>query len=231
MGSEVRNTAVVAAVTSVLLLLVFVWWFGFDWILLLAYSLIAVLATFSVPLLYRMAGFTLADEMQWLESRESADHEAMMDRLKTLRGQLDDLGIKEGVQQADTLTDILADYHSVVETRFIGKKNSPMAYLSAARRVQKNAIQNLTDAVAVGHSLSSISRHDDQANSHERKSELNAGQSERLTGLLDENRKLFSALTDTAVEVANIRSYSDYERLDTMARLVSLAEIASNTGK
>jgi hypothetical protein len=49
--------------------------------------------------------------------------------------------------------------------------------------------------------------------------------------LLAETRKLFDALTDTAVEVANIRSYSDYERLDTLARLVSLAEIASHSGK
>ena len=61
--------------------------------------------------------------------------------------------------------------------------------------------------------------------------ELGSGQSERLRSLLDENRNLFGALTDTAVEVANIRSYSDYERLDTLARLVSLAEIANKTGK
>jgi len=60
---------------------------------------------------------------------------------------------------------------------------------------------------------------------------LNTDQSERLDNLLTENRHLFEALTDTAVEVANIRSYSDYERLDTMARLVSLSEIASQSGK
>jgi len=56
-------------------------------------------------------------------------------------------------------------------------------------------------------------------------------QSQRLNNLLTENRQLFEALTDTAVEVANIRSYSDYERMDTMARLVSLSEIASRSGK
>jgi len=222
---------VLAAAVSLGLLLVFLWWFGLDWLLLGVYAAIAVVATLSVPLLYRLAGFTLADEIHWLESRETADHEAMMARLKTLRSELDTLKIEEGVKQADTLTDILSDYHSVVETRFIGKNKAPVAYLSAARRVQKHAIQNLTDAVAVGHSLSSISRHDADSNPHERIAELNAGQSGRLSGLLEENRNLFAALTDTAVEVANIRSYSDYERLDTMARLVSLAEIASNTGK
>jgi len=61
--------------------------------------------------------------------------------------------------------------------------------------------------------------------------DLNKEQSSRLRSLLDDNRGYFEALTDTAVEVANIRSYSDYERMDTLARLVSLAEIASHTGR
>ena len=60
---------------------------------------------------------------------------------------------------------------------------------------------------------------------------LEADQQQRMTTLLDDNQQLLDALTDTAVEVANIRTVSDYDRLDTLARLVSLAEIASNTGK
>jgi len=185
-------------------------------------------AVLSVPALYRLSGFTLEDEVQWMESREQADHEQLMSRLGVLRGQLSDLGIKEGVQQADTLTAMLDDYHSVVETRFIGKQHSPMVYLSAARRVQKHAIQNLTDVVAVGHSLSSISHHTASDKPLSRMQDLDKEQSTRLQGLLTENQQLFEALTDTAVEVANIRSYSDYERMDTLARLVSLAEIASH---
>jgi len=195
------------------------------------YAGVALLATLSVPLMYRLAGFTLADEIEWLESREAEDHKNLVNRLSELRVQLERLGIDEGVKQTDTLTNILHDYHNVVETRFLGKKHSPIAYLSAARRVQKHAVQNLTDAVAVGHSIASISRHDIHDNPLERMQELGSGQSERLRSLLDENRNLFGALTDTAVEVANIRSYSDYERLDTLARLVSLAEIANKTGK
>ena len=195
------------------------------------YAGVALLATLSVPLMYRLAGFTLADEIEWLESREAEDHKNLVNRLSELRTQLERLGIDEGVKQTETLTNILNDYHNVVETRFLGKKHSPIAYLSAARRVQKHAVQNLTDAVAVGHSIASISRHDIHDNPLERMQELGSVQSERLRSLLDENRNLFGALTDTAVEVANIRSYSDYERLDTLARLVSLAEIANKTGK
>lgn len=196
-----------------------------------AYTAVAALATITVPALYRLAGFTLADEVDWLESRESEDHEKMLARLVTLEGQLSDLGIEEGVKQSRRLTGILDDFHSVVETRFLGKKHSPMTYLSTARRVQKHAIENLNDVVAVGHSLASISRHDDSKDADEKMRTLNRDQSERLDNLLTENRQLFEALTDTAVEVANISSYSDYERLDTMARLVSLSEIASRTGK
>ncbi len=216
---------------SAVLLGVAYWWFRADSLVLAVYAGVALLATLSVPLMYRLAGFTLADEIEWLESREAEDHENLVNRLSQLRTQLADLGIDEGVKQADTLTNILNDYHGVVETRFLGKKHSPIAYLSAARRVQKHAVQNLTDAVAVGHSIASISRHDNHTNPLERMQELGTGQSERLRSLLDENRNLFGALTDTAVEVANIRSYSDYERLDTLARLVSLAEIANRTGK
>jgi len=227
----VRNTSVFAGIASVGLLAIFFWWFRGDLTLTAAYAAVAVLAALSVPVLYRLGGFTLADEVTWLESREADDHKSMLARLVSLEKQLDELGIEEGVEQTRTLSAILNDYHAVVETRFLGKKHSPIAYLSTARRVQKHAIQNLTDVVAVGHSLASISRHDGRGDGGERLQGLNDGQSDRLNNLLTENRQLFEALTDTAVEVANISSYSDYERLDTMARLVSLSEIASRSGK
>jgi len=231
LGSAVRNTSVFAGIASLVLLAVFYWWFRGDLLLTAAYAGVALLATLSVPVLYRLSGFTLADEVQWLESREADDHKSMLARLVTLEKQLDELNIEEGVEQTRTLAAILNDYHAVVETRFLGKKHSPVAYLSTARRVQKQAIQNLTDVVAVGHSLASISRHGELGDGVERMQGLNEGQSDRLNNLLAENRQLFEALTDTAVEVANISSYSDYERLDTMARLVSLSEIASQSGK
>ena len=226
----------VAATLSALLLALFIWWFQPSLPVLAGYAVLAIVATFTVPLLYRQTGFTLKDELEWLEEREAHEHEQLVKRLRELRDELDQLGIREGVSQATRLTAMLDDYHSVVETRFIGKKHSPIAYLSTARRVQKHAIQNLNDIVAVGHSLSSISRHDsdnDHSNDSRREKfdRLNREQSERLNGLLTENRKLFDALTDTAVEVANISSFSEFERLDTLARLVSMSEIASQTGK
>jgi len=109
-----------------------------------------------------------------------------------------------------------------VETRVVGKKHSPLVYLSTARTVQKHAVQNLNDAVAVGHSLQSISRHGFD-NSID-------GSNEHLDGEQTDRRDRY-ALTDTAVEVANIDSFSKYERIDTLARLVSLSEIAGKTGR
>ncbi len=224
-----------AAVLSALLLALFIWWFRPDLPALAGYALVAFIAVFTVPLLYRQTGFTLADELGWLEEREAQEHEQLTARLHELRDELHKLEIDEGVSQATRLTAMLEDYHSVVETRFIGKKNSPIAYLATARRVQKHAIQNLNDVVAVGHSLSSISRNEgknDRNDSRREKFErLNREQSDRLEGLLTENRNLFDALTDTAVEVANISSFSEFERLDTLARLVSMSEIASQSGK
>ncbi|MEE9319708.1 MAG: hypothetical protein V3U76_04610 [Granulosicoccus sp.] len=241
-----RNTAVAAALLSVLLLAAFAYWFRPDWQWLAGYAGMAMLAALSVPILYRVAGFTRADELEWLEQRETAEHEAMLSDLSQVRGALAALDIAEGVRQADTLSAMLSDYHAVVETRFRGKSRGPLAYLATARRVQKHAVQNLVDAVATGHSLASIARHDrldgEQSRSTtpeiaetnvrgDRLQNLENEQELRLNGLLETNRQLFDALTDTAVEVANIRAFSEYERLDTLARLVSLAEIASQTGK
>jgi len=112
---------------------IFYWWFRGDWVLSAAYAGLGLLATLSVPLLYRLGGFTLADEVLWLESREAEDHKSMLARLDTLEKQLEELNIDEGVKQARTLSAILNDYHSVVETRFLGKKHSPVAMRGAPR--------------------------------------------------------------------------------------------------
>lgn len=235
----------VAAVIAIGLAILFFIWFSPPLWLFALYLLIATVAVFSVPALYRLGGYTLADELNWLENREAAEHEEMVQRLKELRSELKRMDIDAGVRQADTLNAILTDYHSVIETRFIGKKHSPLAYLSTARRVQKHAIQNLNDVVAVGHSLQSISRHgfdsdegrsdeshsNDQDERRDRYLTLQQEQESRMSGLLNQNQQLFDALTDTAVEVANIESFSQYEKLDTLARLVSLSEIASQTGR
>ena len=224
-----------AALVSVALTVLFGWWFHPGWAVLLGYAALGIMATASVPAVYRLAGFTLADEVQWLEQRETLEHDEMVARLGELRIELATLNIDAAVQQADTLGAMLDDYHAVIDSRFRGKKHSPVTYLSAARRLQKHAVQNLNDVVAIGHSLVSISRHDESTGStddarRQRLDILQDDQQQRLQSLLDENQRLFDALTDTAVEVANIRSFSQFERLETLTHLVSLAEIASHSG-
>ena len=244
-GSDVRNTTVIAALIALLLALGFWVWFSPPLWLLGAYLFFSVIAVFSVPAVYRLGGFTLADELVWLENREAEEHHGMLQRLSALREELSSLEIDAGVRQADVLTEILTDYHKVVETRFIGKKHSPLVYLSTARTVQKHAVQNLNDVVAVGHSLQSISRHgfdntsssqeqrdvDEQDDRRDRYVTMRSEQEARMSGLLNQNQQLFDALTDTAVEVANIESFSKYERIDTLARLVSLSEITGSTSR
>lgn len=66
----------------------------------------------------------------------------MSQRLKDIKTELKQLKLDEGIRQADVLNDIIDDYHSVVETRFFGKPNSPVTYLSAARTVQKHGLWN-----------------------------------------------------------------------------------------
>jgi len=205
--------------------------------MLMGYLFLSLIALLSVPIIYRLAGFTRKDESQWLEDREAHEYNELSERLKNTREKLVSLGITTGVKQAERLTDLVEDYHTVVETRFIGKKHMPLEYLGAARQVQKQAVQNLADVVTVGHSMltidksrinSDIEKHQGE-NSHKHSS-LYDEQGVRIKKLLDENEQLFDALTETAVEVANIDSFSRYERIDTLSRLVSLSQIASNSG-
>jgi hypothetical protein len=213
-----------AAALSIALVALFAWWFQPPWWLLGVYAVAAALIALTVPLLYRWFGYKVDDEAVWLHERNLREHDALMQRLETARAALTELNITHGVKQANSLNDILDDYRSVVETRFVGKTFTPITYLNAARSVQEHVVQNLTDMVAVGHSLSGINRQQGQT-------DLYQEQQQRLNDLLAENEKLFTALTETAVEVANIRSISQFERLDTLARLVSLAQTANNTGQ
>lgn len=201
---------------------------------------VSVVAILTVPLLYRLFGYSAQDDVIWLKERESEEHEQLIDRLASLKKELQQLKLEKSEHQVDVLRKIINDYHSVVETRFLGKKHSPLTYLSAARTVQKTALQNLTDMVAIGHSIASIERNhlapeqietDTIQHRQNKQAQLYQEQNTRLDNLLEENRKLFNAMMETAVEVANIKSFNEFERIDTLSRLVSLAEIAKKTDK
>ena len=236
----IKRYTYIALTLSIILLGAFFWWFQGNLIATGIYAAIGLVSVLSVPLLYRMAGYSDADDVEWLAEREASEHEEMRQRLVNLQSELDVLGLDEGKRQVNLLTDIIDDYHSVVETRFFGKAKAPTTYLGAARSVQKHAIQNLADVVAVGHSLSTLSRNHRQAGDvestqqqvrHEKQNELLSDQQQRIDGLLEENNQMFHSLTETAVEIANIRSFTDYERTDALARLVALAQIANKSGR
>jgi len=236
----IKRYSLIAAIASLILLGAFYWWFQGNLIATAVYALIALLSLLTVPLMYRLSGYSDDDDNVWLQEREAQEHIEMSERLGSIRAELEGLGLTEGVRQANLLSNIINDYHSVVESRFYGKANAPVTYLGAARTVQKHAIQNLGDTVAVGHSLSSLSRNfrteDEIANTqqqerHDKQVELHSEQEGRLNKLFEENNQLFHSLTETAVEIANIKSFSDYQRTDAQARLVALAEIASKSGQ
>ncbi|HIO92089.1 MAG TPA: hypothetical protein EYG68_04500 [Leucothrix mucor] len=216
------------------------WWFQGGWLLSLIYTVIAIIALLSVPVLYRIMGYANADDVIRLKQQEEQGHQQLIDRLATLKTELGNLELDKAVHQTSVLRKIINDYHAVVATRFLGKQHSPLTYLGAARTVQRTAIQNLTDIVAIGHSIETIRRNKlDEAHidseaiqqRQDKQNNLSLEQNSRLDSLLEENRKLFNALMETAVEVANIKSFNEFERLDTLSRLVSLAEIAKKTEK
>jgi hypothetical protein len=197
-------------------------------------------AFLSVPIMYHLLGYTHIDDLYWLKQQEQNEHQQLLERIALSKQELNNLQLDTAVHQADVLHNIIKDYHSVVATRFLGKKHSPLTYLSAARTVQRTSSQNLIDMVAIGHSIETIKRNkleqqqinnDTVQQRQQKQSALYQEQQLRLENLLEENRKLFNALMETAVEVANIESFNEFERLDTLSRLISLAEIAKRTEK
>ncbi len=216
------------------------WWFQGGLLLTTIYTAISLVALASVPLMYRLMGYADMDDVARLKQQEQEGHQQLIDRLATIKKELSNLKLDKAVHQTDVLSKIINDYHAVVATRFLGKEHSPLTYLGAARTVQRTAMQNLTDMVAIGHSMKAIEGNklaDGQIDSdaiqqrQDKQADLYQEQSARLDNLLEENRKLFNALMETAVEVANIKSFNEFERLDTLSRLVSLAEIAKKTEK
>lgn len=211
----------IAAAFSLALVAIFNWWFQSTWLVTLGYALISIIAIALVPLCYRWFGFLDDEVITGILQQEQREHSEMMQRLKDMENDLDDLDNKEGARQADTLTELLNDFHEIIANRFRGKQLSSSTYLNAARRVQNQALQNLSDMVGIGHSIESLKR---QQPSDDNK-QL-ATQQLRLDELIKENRKLFQALSDTSIEVANIQEIGAFERTETLARLNDLADIA-----
>lgn len=211
----------IAAIVSVALVAIYSWWFQSSWVITLGYALLSTLALALVPVCYRLFGFLDNDVLNELLEQEQREHSEMMQRLKNMESDLASLDNTEGARQAKTLTELLNDFHGIIANRFRGKQLSSSTYLNAARRVQNQALQNLSDMVGVGHSIESIKRH-----ANPDSSEQLTMQQSKLNELIRENRKLFTALSDTSVEVANIQEIAAFERTETLARLNDLADIA-----
>lgn len=212
-----------AAALSLLLIGSYTWWFQTSWAVSLAYAIFAILTLATIPLCYRFFGFQDVDVIRGLLVQEQTEHEEMISRLKKLQVDLKHLNIEEGSQQAGTLLHLLNDFHEVIANRFHGKQLSSTTYLNAARGVQNQTLQNLSDMAGVGHSMVSLQRN---TNSDTAARDQLQSQQKRLDALIVDNRRLFKALSDTSVEVANIQEIGAFERTETLAKLRDLADIA-----
>lgn len=219
-GILLIKAVAVAAMASVLLIVAYAWWFQSSWMVTLGYALASVLAIVLVPLCYRWFGFLDRELIAEMLDQEEREHNEMMLRLSTIQSDLESLDIKQGAEQVVTLKHLLNDFHEVVANRFRGKELTRSTYLNAARNVQNQTLQNLSDMVGIGHSISSLSRQGAKDESKQ------SAQQSRLNKLLAENRKLFEALSDTSVEVANIQEIGEFERTETLGRLKDLVRIA-----
>ncbi len=222
--TNLRSAVAIAAAASVVLVGLYVWWFKPPWPISAAYTVFALLAMLAVPLAYRWFGYHDHDAIVDLHAREEQEHREMLARLDRLESDLESLGNQTGTTQARSLMHLLNDFHEVIANRFAGKQLSASSYLGAARRVQNQVIQNLSDMVGVGHSLASLQRQPSADDSAAQAQQL------RISGLVEDNEKLFKALIDTSVEVANIQQIGEFERTETLARLKDLSIIARQQG-
>ena len=217
-----KAVVAVAVAISTVLFAAFYWWFRPDLWVTVLYATICFIAIISVPLCYRFFGYVDSDAIRELQALEQKDHDEMLSRLSSVKKGLSDLSIEEGARQAKTLNSLLNDFHEVIANRFAGKNLSASTYLNAARRVQNQALQNLSDMVGIGHTIESLKRQDSEEDKHRQLAEQNT----RLQKLIESNKELFQALTDTSIEVANIEEIGKFERKETLSRLNDLADIA-----
>lgn len=222
--TNLRAAIAIAAAATVALIGAYFWWFQPSWPIAAGYLFFAAIALLAVPLSYRWFGYHDHDAITDLHAREQREHTEMLQRLDRLQRDLESLGNEPGTAQARTLIDLLNDFHEVIANRFAGKQLSASSYLGAARRVQNQVIQNLSDMVGVGHSLASLQR---QSTSDD---DATQAQQQRISGFIEDNDKLFQALIDTSVEVANIQEIGEFERTETLARLKDLSIIARQKG-
>lgn len=214
-----------AALATLLLIAAYFWWFQAPLLVTLGYAVVSVLGLALVPLCYRWFGFLDMEVIRQLLDQEEREHNEMMQRLSTMQNDLETLDNEEGARQVVTLKHLLNDFHEVIANRFRGKQLSSSTYLDAARNVQNQSLQNLSDMVGIGHSISSLQRQQPDNDSQQPPAQLSM-QQDRLDALLSENRRLFKALSDTSVEVANIQEIGEFERTETLARLKDLVSIA-----
>lgn len=218
-----KASLTLALAASVALVALFSWWFQLPWYGVAGYAVFSLLALLAVPLSYRWFGFHDDDAISALHAQEQREHVQMLQRLEQLQSELSDQENSEGASQAANLTKLLKDFHDVIGNRFGGKQLAASSYLGAARRVQNQALQNLSDMVGIGHSIASLRRQRDEKTLQE--------QQQRVSALLDNNRHLFDALTATSVEVANIQEIGEFERTETLARLKDLTLLARHKGQ
>jgi len=105
LGSSVKRYTLVAVLLSVVLFLLFLFWFKPGVLPALGYLILSLFALISVPMVYRVAGFTRQDETRWLEEREEREFIELRDRLQVTRDNLQSMGIAEGVKVLFRLTD------------------------------------------------------------------------------------------------------------------------------
>ncbi|MEM7260277.1 MAG: hypothetical protein AAF404_23135, partial [Pseudomonadota bacterium] len=175
-------SVVIGAAATALLIALYAWWFQAPLLITAVYALVSVLALVLVPLCYRWFGFLDNEVIQALIDQEAREHREMMQHLERLESDLETLDNPQGSTQVGTLRHLLNDFHEVIANRFRGKQLSSSTYLDAARNVQNQALQNLSDMVGIGHSISSLNRQQSADNSDQIQS-----QSTRLNGFLTEN--------------------------------------------
>ena len=71
----IKRYTYIALTLSIILLGAFFWWFQGNLIATGIYAAISLVSVLSVPLLYRMAGYSDADDVEWLAEREASEHE------------------------------------------------------------------------------------------------------------------------------------------------------------
>ncbi len=217
------------------------WWFPFSWLTLTA----ILLPLPPLLLLWRWMSKGARNRYHSRSHTRSLQDPRVLARLKE---NLTALGAQQSVEQLDQLSDKFEDLGKVLKLQFNEDELTYVRYQQSAEMVRISVLENIRemevalnsvrsiDSVRLRKKLSALHKQSHQralaeTETLQKRLDVYTRQTERVQTLLLENETALTALSNTAVALADIKSGSGGEKPDAEAAIAELERMAQRAAR